>query len=216
MADNSCNETFEQKWLCLFLIDLSASMGNDSLNKLNKELSDFYRLVSEDAISSARFELCITTFGQDFKVLQEPALVSNFTMPTIGINKMVFIAGAMKKAVEKIDARKCWYKSTGQIFYRPCLVLVTQDANDKLYYSNSFAQVRADVEARKYDFLNWGMNCTSVFANKKNVSIRLKEKKSLAQMMYYIYNIDNFDNYMEDIPVFSDNDMLEGIINFEI
>jgi uncharacterized protein YegL len=217
MANNDCLETFCEKWLCLFLIDVSASMGLDSLNKLNKDLSDFHRLVSEDAISSAQFELCITTFGQEFQVLQEPSLVENFSMPTLGANNTDSVADTIKKAVEKLEARKCWYKSTGQIFYRPCLVLVTLEANDMLYYSNSFAQVRADVENRKYDFLNWGTNGTSVLAKGKNVSIRLKETRTLVQMMYFIHNYDtSLYDHLEDAPVYLEDDVLEGWVNFEI
>lgn len=193
MDVNDYYETYEQKWLCLFLIDVSASMGEDSLGKLYKELSDFHRLISEDAVSSARFELCITTFGQEFEVLQEPALVPNFTMPTIGVNETDLIAGAMKKAVEKIESRKFWYKETGQPFYRPCLVLVTPEASDKLYYSSSFVQFREDVEARRYDFLNLGMNGTSVLANKGNVSIQLKESRSLTQVVYSVFHCTNVD-----------------------
>ncbi len=189
MADNDFYDTFEQKWLCLFLIDVSASMGKDSLDKLNKELSDFHQLVLEDEMSG-RLEFCISTFGQEFKVLQEPALIPNFTMPTIRFNEIDSIAGAVKKAVEKIDARKYWYKSTGQLFYRPCLVLVTPDAKDKLYYSDSFAQVRADVEARKYDFLNWGINGSCVL----NGSERLKGKRTLFQVMCSVFSTGtNFD-----------------------
>ena len=54
------------------------------------------------------------TFGQEVKTVQEPALVENFTMPKV-VRKDGIIH-ALDCAVEKINARKCWYKITGQIF----------------------------------------------------------------------------------------------------
>ena len=110
---------YEQKWFCLFLIDVSASMGDEALAKLNEELRNLYRLVKEDETSSQRIELCVMTFGQEVKTIQEPVLVENFTMPKVV--REDGIIHAIDCAVEKINARKRWYKETGQIFYRPCL-----------------------------------------------------------------------------------------------
>lgn len=150
------SENFEQKWLCVLLIDVSASMSDEALLRVNEELRNLYRLVKEDETSSQRIELCVMTFGQEVRTLQEPALVENFAM--LNVVRDNGIIHAIDCAVEKINARKRWYKDTGQPYYRPLLALVTSETNDELLQEDTFASIRKDVSEKQYGFLNYGMN----------------------------------------------------------
>lgn len=199
-------ETLEPKWLCVFLIDLS--MGNDSLVKMDKELHDFHRLIMEDVTSRERCELCVATFGHGFKVLQKPVLVENFTMPMLRANNTESITKAVNDAVEKIKARKRWYKETDQMFYRPCLVLITNEAINELYHSDDFSQIREDLSSRDYSFLKIGMNGTNVYIDNEGIKTYVKDQRSFSQVLFYIWRQERWKGSEKFSLDHSENDIV--------
>lgn len=212
---NECSVNFDQKWLCVLLVDVSASMSDEALMKVNEGLRKLHRLVKEDKTSSQCFELCVMTFGQEVKTLQEPALVENFTMPKVV--REDGIIHAIDCAVEKINARKCWYKETGQIFYRPCLFLVTNEADEKLLHCDELKHLKEDVQLRKFDFLMVGMNGSSVHAHSTEIEIRMKDDRSLAQMLFSVWRRVYCNNWDCEAPMsLSDDVYTTGVIHFEI
>ena len=212
--DFSFEETtnFEQKWFCLFLIDVSVSMSDEALMKVNEELQRLHRLVKEDVTSSQRFVLCVMTFGQDVKVIQTPALVENFTMPTVVREGEV--THAIYAAVEVIKAREQWCKETGQCYYRPCLILVTDEADEKLFRSEDMRHLNDDLQQKKYDCLIVGMNGSSVYAHSTGMKINLKETRSLAQMLFSVWGTVKWGYDACERPL--TDDFLTGLVDFEI
>lgn len=198
MVGDIC-ENFEQKWLCVFLIDLS--MGHDSLVKLDKDLHDFHRLIMEDATSRDHFELCVATFGHGFKVLQEPASVERFTMPALDSYDNEALANAVNDIVDRIAARECWYKNTGQKFYRPCLVLVTCEADEKVLHCDELKHLNAEIQKQRFDFLMVGMDGSSVYAHSSGIEIKMNDDRSLAQMLYPIWGITKWGDYACEMPL---------------
>lgn len=194
------SENFEQKWLCVFLIDVSALMEKDSLKKFDKELQNLRQSLMEDPLGQ-KTELCILTFGQGFQILQEPTLAESFKMPLLDVyhNYHKALENALIAAADKIEKRKCWYKETGQIFYRPILVLTTNTIRKELFYSD-LLRLRDDLSARKYDFLNIGVDGSSILAIKDEILIRLKEDRSLFQMLFHVW--DGQIDHLEDEPIF--------------
>ena len=205
-------ENFETKWLCILIIDVSASMNDKALERVNEELCNLYRLIKKDETSSQRFVLCIMTFGQDVKILQKPELVENFTMPKVV--REDGIIHALDYGIEVINARKQWCKETGQTYYRPCLFLVTNEADEKILYIDELMQLKEDVQNGKYDFLVIGMNGSSVYAHHSNVEIRLKDNRNLAQLLYSAWNCVSFDP--EGPWTTPSDDVLTGMVYFEI
>lgn len=203
---------FEQKWFCLFLIDVSVSMSDEALMKVNEELQRLHRLVKEDVTSSQRIVLCVMTFGQDVKVIQTPALVENFTMPTVFREGEV--THAIYAAVEVIKAREQWCKETGQCYYRPCLILVTDEADEKLFRSEDMRHLNDDLQQKKYDCLIVGMNGSSVYAHSTGMKINLKETRSLAQMLFSVWGTVKWGYDACERPL--TDDFLTGLVDFEI
>lgn len=177
------SENYEQKWFCLLLIDMS--MDKETLAMLHSELQDFHKSVMEDEVLRDRLELSIATFGNDFQIIQKPALMENITMPELDSYNTDVLVNAVDAAVERIGTRKRWYKETGQIYYRPLLVLVTKEPKDDLYHE-AFAHVRKDVSKKKYDFLNIGMNGIGVYVKPVEVGIKYSNiNGSFAQMIFH-------------------------------
>ncbi len=151
-------ENFEQKCLCVLLLDVSGSMRGEPIAELNRGLQDFYYEIKEDETSSQKLEVCIMTFNESVKTLQEPALVENFTMPTLSAYGSTAMVDAVNEAIAKVDARKKWYKETGQLYYRPWIILMTDgepDVGQDVYGLGP--RIKSDMEAKRYFFLPIGI-----------------------------------------------------------
>jgi uncharacterized protein YegL len=140
---------YEQKCPLVLVLDISGSMFGKPLKELNAGLKAFQEDIQKDATASARLEVSIVTFGSEIKVVQDFALIDEFKMPTLSTYGSTRLVDGMKKGLEILDERKAWYKSTGQTYYRPYVVLMTdgypdsgQDVNglsseiDALYRGN--------------------------------------------------------------------------------
>ena len=151
-------ENFEQKCLCVLVLDVSGSMRGEPIAELNKGLQDFYNEIKEDETTSQRLEVCVMTFNEKVTTLQEPALVEIFTMPTLTAKGSTAMVDAVKEAIDKVEARKKWYKETGQTYYRPWIILMTDgepDAGQDVYGLGP--RIKSDTEAKKYVFLPIGI-----------------------------------------------------------
>lgn len=151
-------ENYEQKCLCVLLLDVSGSMRGEPINELNKALQEFYNEIKEDETTSQRLEVCLMTFNNQVQTLQEPALVENFTMPTLTTSGSTAMVDAVKEAIEKVEARKKWYRETGQKYYRPWIILMTDgepDEGQDVYGLGP--KIKADMEAKHYVFLPIGI-----------------------------------------------------------
>ena len=179
-------ENFEQKCLCVLVLDISGSMreivdksnmiytgekvymdgkeydlvtgGISKLDLLNQGLKDFYAEIISDETTSQRLELCIISFNDYVQVVQEPALPDNVVIPELQGEGETAMADAINEAIDKVEARKKWYKETGQPYYRPWIILMTDGVPNKGQDINSLAQrILQDTEDKKYAFLPVGV-----------------------------------------------------------
>jgi len=201
-------ENYEQKCLCVLVLDISGSMreivdksnmtytgetvymdgkeydlvtgGVSKLDLLNQGLADFYNEIVNDETTSQRLELCIITFNDNVEVLQEPALLDNVTIPTLRGEGETAMADAINVAIDKVDARKRWYKETGQTYYRPWIILMTDGVPNADQDMDSLAfRIKVDTEAKKYAFLPVGvegadMEVLQKIAGKGMKAVKLK------------------------------------------
>lgn len=151
-------ENFEQKCLCVLVLDVSGSMRGEPIAELNKGLQDFYNEIKNNETTSQRLEVCIMTFNQRVQTVQEPALVDNFTMPTLTATGSTAMVDAVNEAIDKVAARKQWYKETGQPYYRPWIILMTDgepDEGQDVYGLGP--RIKKDIEEKRYIFLPIGI-----------------------------------------------------------
>ena len=151
-------ENYEQKCLCVLVLDVSGSMSGEPIQELNKGLQDFYQEISKDNTTSQRLEVSLITFSNNVNTVQEPALVENFTMPTLSASGSTAMVTAVNHAIDKVAARKQWYKDTNQAYYRPWIILMTDGEPDNDQDVIGLAQrIKQDVAAKKYAFLPIGV-----------------------------------------------------------
>ncbi|MEM7369740.1 MAG: VWA domain-containing protein [Bacteroidota bacterium] len=122
---------YEQKCTCVMVLDVSGSMKGEPIDKLNQGLQDFYQDIQGDLTTSNRLELSIVTFGSKVDCLVEPSLADNITLPTLIADGSTKLVDGVRKGIEVALARKKWYNDTGQPYYRPWVILITDGEPDK-------------------------------------------------------------------------------------
>lgn len=151
-------ENYEQKCLCVLVLDVSGSMGGAPIAELNKGLQDFYNEISGDPNTRQRLEVSLVTFSHEVKTIQPPALVENFNMPQLMALGNTRTVDAIKDAIDIVAARKAWYKTTNQTYYRPWIILMTDGEPDYGQDIEGIAQqIKHDTENKKYVFLPIGV-----------------------------------------------------------
>jgi uncharacterized protein YegL len=149
-------DNYEQKCLCTLVLDTSGSMSGQPIRELNRGLQEFYAAIEEDLIAANRLEVSIITFGSNIKTIQEPALIDNFDMPTLNIGGTTRLVDAVRQAMRKTEERKQWYKETGQPYYRPIMVMITDGEPDRDQdVSGLSKEIQEAVDSKKFTF--WGL-----------------------------------------------------------
>lgn len=121
-------ENYEQKCLCVLLLDTSASMTGKPLAELQRGLQMFHTEIKEDPTTSNRLEVSIVTFDSSVEVQQQPALIDNFSIPKLRAGGATHMTEGIHQAIELVNNRKNWYKTSGQPYYRPWIVMMTDGA----------------------------------------------------------------------------------------
>ncbi len=152
-------QNFDQKCLVVLVLDVSGSMNyNNRISELNKGLKEFYDDISDDETTRKRVEIALITFNHIVKTIQEPALVESFTMPTLSATGSTAMVNAVNDAIDLVESRKKWYKETGQTYYRPWIILMTDGEPDEDQNVDALAsRIQKETEEKHFAFLPIGV-----------------------------------------------------------
>lgn len=151
-------ENYEQKCCCVLVLDVSSSMQGEPIRELNEGLKAFYKDIQNDSTTSNRLEVSIITFNEHVKTLVQPSLASNFTMPTLIANGGTMIADGVREGIKATRARKAWYKDTGQPYYRPWVILMTDADPDNFQSTTTLAaEIKDGMSKKDFFFLAIGV-----------------------------------------------------------
>ena len=151
---------YEQKCLCVLVLDTSGSMNTDNaIGQLNQGLQTFKSQIMNDETARDRLEIAIVSFNSEIKVELQPSLISEIEMPTLKASGQTQLVRAIEEAQQVIKDRKDYYKSKGLTYYRPWIVVMTDGdpypANQDI---DGIAQkIQEDADAKKYVFFMIGV-----------------------------------------------------------
>ena len=149
---------YEQKCLCVLVLDTSYSMDDGPIEELNAGLQRFQEELLKDEITRDRLEVCIVTFDSEVNVVQDPALLTEFTMPTLQTNGSTCMVDGLEEAISIVENRKLYYKSHGITYYRPWIVMMTDGERDSDQDVDGLgARNYNDSESKKYVFIPVGV-----------------------------------------------------------
>lgn len=121
---------YEQKCLCILVVDTSGSMQGRPIDELNQGLELFHRDISNSFSTAQRLEICLVEFNSQADCIVEPSLVDQFHMPVLAVAGTTKLVDGVRLAIHKVQERKSWYRSTGQPYYRPWIILMTDGEPD--------------------------------------------------------------------------------------
>ena len=141
---------YEQKCPVLLVLDRSGSMSGSPIIELNKALLDFEQEIKKDAITASRLDISVISFGSDVKVERDFGLIDESNMPQLSISGSTKLVDATRKGIEMIKNRKAWYQSTGQNYYRPYIILITDGEPDSDQDVDGLAKEMHDLVHNKH------------------------------------------------------------------
>ena len=159
MFEGVSPENYEQKCLCVLVLDVSGSMEGDPIRQLNTGLQEFRKEILNDFVATQRLEVSIVAFGSKAEVVQEPALVDNFLMPSLTVYGTTKLVDGVRAAIKIVETRKAWYKNTGQTYYRPMIVLITDGEPDSDQdVAGLSLEISNAIQAKKFTFYSLGVD----------------------------------------------------------
>ncbi|MBL7914379.1 MAG: VWA domain-containing protein [Bacteroidia bacterium] len=151
-------ENYQQKCCCALVLDVSGSMDGAPINELNEGLQEFYRDIQTDSTTADRLEVAVIEFSDSIKTLIDPSLAANFTMPTLTTKGTTKLVDGVREGINVVRSRKAWYKQTGQPYYRPWIILITDGAPDSGQDVNGLAaEIRDGVSKKDFFFFAIGV-----------------------------------------------------------
>ena len=149
---------YEQKCVCALVLDVSGSMYGFPIDALNKGLKDFHSDILGDVVTKNRLEVAVVTFSSTIEVLIQPSLAENFKMPLLIPQGQTKLVDGLRKGIEVVENRKNWYKDTGQPYYRPWIILMTDGEPDNGQDIEGIKhQIKEGVDAKKFNFFAIGV-----------------------------------------------------------
>lgn len=158
----------EMKCLCVFVLDVSGSMRGQRLEALNQGMKDFYNEIqSGEGVSEKlidQLEVAIIQFDEEAQILRNPALLEEDEVPPTLTERgsTTETVVAMEEAIRMVEERKAWYKETGQKYYRPWIVVLTDgepygDRATEADINAIASRVATETEGKKYFVMGIGV-----------------------------------------------------------
>jgi uncharacterized protein YegL len=119
----------EQRVPCVLLLDISRSMVGEPIKQLNFALQQLKKDLAADALASKRAEIAIIAFNDEARVVQDFArVIDGFHPPVLEANGTTAMGQAVILALNEIEYRKEYYRSSGVVYTRPWIFLITDGA----------------------------------------------------------------------------------------
>lgn len=155
----------EMKCLCTIVVDVSGSM-EPCIDELNVALRTFFKDIEEGngvpEATKEQLEVCVIAYDEDVQFKRNPCLLEAGEMPpklTTRGSTTESVA-ALEAAIQMTEDRKEFYKETGQPYYRPWIVFMT-DGEPYPFIESQIsaleAKIKKDAQAKSYYILGLGV-----------------------------------------------------------
>lgn len=161
-ATNKYEENYEQKCLCVLVLDTSGSMEIDPtcvpIDEMNKGLKRFQSELLQDKTTRDRLEVAIVSFNSNVRHEQEPALLTDFEMPELETDGSTAMIDGISEAIDIVNERKQYYKSHGIPYYRPWIVLMTDGyPDDDQDVEGMASRIKSASDSKEFIFMAVGI-----------------------------------------------------------
>mgnify|MGYP001219072356 CR=1 FL=1 len=194
---------YDQKCPLVLVLDASGSMSGAPIDDLNNALITLKDDILSDNVLSNRMELAIVSFHDDAEIVRDFDLVlPEHEMPTIETGGYTNMFSGINKAIDMIENRKQYYKNSGQPYYRPIIVLLSdgEPTNTDQEIENLDQKIQSMSDDKKFMFIPFGlgdgadMKTLAKLAvqtedqrlKEKAVAYKLKDSKKIAKVFAFV------------------------------
>lgn len=185
----------DQKCPVVLLLDTSGSMSGSAIDELNAALKKLKDDVLEDPTLSNRLEIGIVAFDDDARVERPIDLISVDTdLPVLSPGGTTNLVAGMNKSMELVEDRKKFYKSNGEQYYRPFIVLITDGAptNTAEEIEQLDQTIQQKSEEKRFVFLPFGVDAADMQLLAKLAAQTSDERLQNKAKAYKIKDISKF------------------------
>ena len=122
------SENFEQRCLCLLLLDTSGSMSGGKISEFNSGMQQFQSELAQDRLASKRVEVAVVTFGSGVTEVTPFTEARAFVAPHLVADGWTPMGEAVEHGLELLRRRKDGLRADGIPMYRPWVFLITDGA----------------------------------------------------------------------------------------
>ena len=115
---------------CVFLLDVSGSMGGDPINNLNAAIKKFKNDVLMDELALTRIDVAIVTFESSIRVIQDFVPISRMEPIVLQASGSTKMADGINVAIDLVKDRNRFYKKLGTPCYKPWIFMITDGYPD--------------------------------------------------------------------------------------
>ena len=158
-------QNYAQKCCVALVLDTSGSMDGQRISQLNQGIQAFFDEINNDTFNlGQKIEIGVITFGGKVERICEPKFVDSICLPTFSAGGDRRMVDGIREGINMVNQRKHWYKSTGQRYYRPWVIMISSGApsDDP---DGQFACLAADIldgmEKMHFHFLSIGAENSS-------------------------------------------------------
>jgi uncharacterized protein YegL len=142
---------------CVLLLDTSTSMSGAPIDALNQGLQAFEIDIQEDKLAKRRVEIAIVTFGGSVQKVHDFVPAGDFQAPTLAAEGRTPMGEAIALGLQLVKDRKAEYKSSGVLYYRPWVFLIT-DGEPTDEWQSAAQMVQSETSAKAVTFFAVGVN----------------------------------------------------------
>ena len=154
-------QNYAQKCCVALVLDTSGSMTGQRIDQLNDGIRSFIQEVQADAANlGQKLEIGIVTFNSGVERICEPKLaefIDLAPLTTLGSTRLV---DGVREGIAMVKQRKEWYKTTGQKYYRPWVIMITDgepDGEQKAQLMTLASEIQAGMVNKEFCFMAIGV-----------------------------------------------------------
>jgi uncharacterized protein YegL len=154
-------QNYAQKCCVALVLDTSSSMEGVRIDQLNAGIRAFLdEIKADNANLGQKLEVGIVSFNSEVERVCEPKLVEFIDFQGLSTDGTTRMVDGVREGISMVRQRKDWYKSTGQKYYRPWVIMITDgepDSDQKNQLPSLAAELEQGMRNKEFCFMAIGV-----------------------------------------------------------
>lgn len=174
-------KNYAQKCCVALVLDTSTSMHGDGIDQLNFGIRSFINeIMADEPNLGQKLELGIVTFDTEVRRVSEPKLAQFLNFKPLTAGGSTKLVNGVREGIKMAAQRKQWYKDTGQMYFRPWVIMITDGAPDldqQAELPMLSEEIRAGMDGEDFWFMAIGVEGAQMWTLKIISHEKMKPRK---------------------------------------